>query len=210
MEAGLELADAKGTAWTVLRTQADGAPDLPLRDGDGGAGLACRGRRHVRLQPPRHGWTAARDTDPRPARRDTGPGEYPGRRRVVGSPVTRSARGPMGPRGLRHVALRSRDLCATERFYVDVLGLRVAFPHQGMLFLESPGGGDLLNFIAARRAFDPGAGGFDHLGLRVPAAGWRAAMARLRQAGVRIQGRRGRDAVYVRDPNGYTVELYRD
>jgi catechol 2,3-dioxygenase-like lactoylglutathione lyase family enzyme len=124
--------------------------------------------------------------------------------------VTRPSRGPAGPRGLRHVALRSRDLRATERFYVDVLGLRVAFPSQGMLFLETPGGGDLLNFVATRRAFDAAAGGLDHLGLRVPPAGWRAAMARLRRARVRIEGRRGRVAVYVRDPNGYTVELYRD
>ena len=93
---------------------------------------------------------------------------------------------------------------------MDVLGLRVAFPHRGMLFLESPGGDDLLNFVATRSAFDPRAGGLDHLGLGVPSAGWRQAMARLRGAGVRIEGRRGRDAVYVRDPNGYTVELYRD
>ena len=58
---------------------------------------------------------------------------------------------------------------------MDVLGLRVAFPHRGMLFLESPGGGDLLNFVATRRAFDAEApAGFDHLGLRVPSAGWRA------------------------------------
>jgi catechol 2,3-dioxygenase-like lactoylglutathione lyase family enzyme len=108
------------------------------------------------------------------------------------------------------VALRSRDLQATERFYVDVLGLRVAFPHQGMLFLESPGGGDLLNFVATRRAFDPAAGGLDHVGFRVPSTAWRATMARLARAGVRIEGRRGRDAVYVQDPNRYTVELYRD
>lgn len=93
---------------------------------------------------------------------------------------------------------------------MDVLGLRVAFLHRGMLFLESPGGGDLLNFIATRRAVDAVAGGFDHLGLRVPSAGWRAAMTRLGRAEVRIEGRRGRDAVYVKDPNGYTVELYRD
>jgi len=32
--------------------------------------------------------------------------------------------------------------------------------------------------------------------------------ARLRSANAR--GRRGRWAVYIRDPNGYTVELYRD
>jgi catechol 2,3-dioxygenase-like lactoylglutathione lyase family enzyme len=79
-----------------------------------------------------------------------------------------------------------------------------------MLFLKSPGGGDLLNFIATRRAFDGSAGGFDHLGFRVSSAEWRAAMARLRRAQIGIEGRRGRDAVYVKDPNGYTVELYRD
>ena len=122
----------------------------------------------------------------------------------------RRARRPTGPRGLRHIALRTRDLRATERFWLDVLGLRVAFPHEGMLFLESPGGGDLLNFVGTRRAFDPRAGGLDHLGLRVPPADWRGAMARLRRARVRVDGRRGRDAVYFRDPNGYTVELYRD
>lgn len=124
--------------------------------------------------------------------------------------MTRPAHRHTAPRGLRHIALRSRDLRATKRFYTDVLGLRVAFLHRGMLFLESPGGGDLLNFVATRRAFDPAAGGFDHLGLRVPSTEWRAAMARLERGGVRIEGRRGRDAVYVKDPNGYTVELYRD
>ena len=124
--------------------------------------------------------------------------------------MTRATRQPSGPRGLRHIALRSRDLRTTERFYVDVLGLRVAFPHAGMLFLESPGGGDLLNFVGTRRAIDAHASGLDHMGFRVPPGAWRAAMARLRRAGVRITGRRGRDAVYFRDPNGYTVELYRD
>jgi catechol 2,3-dioxygenase-like lactoylglutathione lyase family enzyme len=67
-----------------------------------------------------------------------------------------------------------------------------------------------LNFVGTRRAFDPKAGGLDHLGLRVPAASWRETLARLRRAGVHIDGRRGRDAVYFRDPNGYTLELYRD
>jgi catechol 2,3-dioxygenase-like lactoylglutathione lyase family enzyme len=64
--------------------------------------------------------------------------------------------------------------------------------------------------VGTRGTFDPKAGGLDHLGLRVPRASWRGAMSRLRRAGVRIAGRRGRDAVYFRDPNGYTLELYRD
>ena len=112
-------------------------------------------------------------------------------------------------RGLRHIALKARDLGATERFYVDVLGLRVAFAHAGMLFLETPGGNDLLNFVPSR-TFNARAGGLDHFGLQVPKAAWCGLAARLKRARVRIRGRRGRDAVYIRDPNGYTVELYRD
>lgn len=112
--------------------------------------------------------------------------------------------------GLRHLALKTRDLRATERFYIEVLGLETAFPHRGMIFLRAPGGSDLLNFVETRRRFDPRRGGFDHFGLRVPRARWQALRARLRRAGVRITGRRGRSAVYFRDPNGYTVELYID
>ena len=111
---------------------------------------------------------------------------------------------------LRHIALKSRDLAATERFYVDVLGLEVAFPHPGMLFLQTPGSDDLLNFVATRGKVDPDAGGFDHFGIHVAPTRWRAVQERLRKARVRIRGRRGRSAVYVEDPNGYTVELYRD
>ena len=116
-----------------------------------------------------------------------------------------------GPvKGLRHLALKTRDLGITERFYVDVLGLRVAFPHRGMLFLETPGGDDLINFVHTRKAFDAASGGFDHFGLHVPRADWKSLTDRLREAKVPITGRRGRSAVYVEDPNGYTVELYCD
>ena len=44
----------------------------------------------------------------------------------------------------------------------------------------------------------------------VPGARWTKMLAALKRAGVRIRGRRGRWSVYIRDPNGYTVELYRD
>jgi catechol 2,3-dioxygenase-like lactoylglutathione lyase family enzyme len=111
---------------------------------------------------------------------------------------------------LRHLALKTRDLEKTERFYADVLGLERAFDHPGMLFLRTPRGDDLLNFVETRRPFDPRAGGFDHFGLHLTAARWRMVRERLRQAGILIRGRRGRSAVYIRDPNGYTVELYVD
>ena len=113
-------------------------------------------------------------------------------------------------RGLRHLAFKTRDLAATERFYVDLLGLRRAFPHEGMLFLETTGGQDLLNFIGTRARFDVDAGGVDHFGLHFSRAEWKKACARVKQARVRIRGRRGNSAIYIQDPNGYTVELYCD
>ena len=113
-------------------------------------------------------------------------------------------------RGLRHLALKTRDLRATERFYIGVLGLEIAFTYRGMLFLQTPGGDDLLNFVRTRKVFDPATGGFDHFGLHMPKAEWKRITERLKRAGVKIQGRRGRSAVYVEDPNGYTVELYCD
>ena len=108
--------------------------------------------------------------------------------------------------GLRHIALKTRDIATTERFYIDV----IAFPHRGMIFLKTPGGDDLLNFVATRKPFDPEAGGLEHLGIRVPRKSWRKLQESLDRAGVPIKGRRGRSAVYVQDPNGYTVELYCD
>jgi catechol 2,3-dioxygenase-like lactoylglutathione lyase family enzyme len=112
------------------------------------------------------------------------------------------------PRGLRHLALKTRDLEKTRRFYVDTLGLEEAFDHPGMIFLATPGDGDLMNFIVTRARIRPG--GLDHFGFHVPARRWRALLLRLSRAGVAIRGRRGRSAIYIRDPNGYTVELYRD
>ena len=79
-----------------------------------------------------------------------------------------------------------------------------------MIFLETPGGGDIINFIATRGRLAPGHGGLDHFGFHVPARRWRSVLVRLRHARVPIRGRRGPSAVYIRDPNGYTVELYRD
>jgi catechol 2,3-dioxygenase-like lactoylglutathione lyase family enzyme len=111
---------------------------------------------------------------------------------------------------LRHLALLTRDLAGTERFYTDVLGLERAFDHEGMLFLRTPGRDDLLNFVATRRPFDPRAGGLDHFGLHLTPARWKRVRERLRLAGVKIRGRRGRSAVYIEDPNGYTLELYID
>ena len=108
------------------------------------------------------------------------------------------------------MALKSRDLARTETFYCQVLGLDVAFPHPGMLFLETPGGGDLLNFVEVRRRANPRAAGLDHFGFYVGKKRLAVLGRRVKAAGVKVVGRRGRWSVYIKDPNGYTVEIYAD
>jgi metallothiol transferase len=114
------------------------------------------------------------------------------------------------PRGLRHIALKTRDLKATERFYTGLLGLKVVMREQGMLGLESPGGEDFWNFFPTKKEFDPEAGGLDHFGIKFDEKEFRRVRAELKKAGVKIKGERGRWSVYIKDPNGYTVELHAD
>lgn len=109
--------------------------------------------------------------------------------------------------GLRHLSLKTRDLRTTERFYTDVLGLRVAFRHRGMVFLRSPGGADVLDFRRVAERFDPEARG---AGPHVDRRRFRSLRDRLKTTRVRLTGRRGRWAIYFKDPNGYTVEVYAD
>jgi catechol 2,3-dioxygenase-like lactoylglutathione lyase family enzyme len=116
----------------------------------------------------------------------------------------------MARKGLSHIALRARDLKKTEDFYVGVLGLKVAFRHPPkMLFLTTPGSGDLLNFVKdSRRA--AATQGLEHLGFKVTAAALKRMEKKFTDHGIAIEGRRGQSAFYITDPNGYQIEYYCD
>src|SRR5258708_10205574 len=114
----------------------------------------------------------------------------------------------MAQKGLRHIALKSRDLKKTEEFYIGVLGCKVAFRHPpSMIFLTTPGSGDLLNFVksAARTS---GTQGLEHIGFKMTAAQLKKMERTLKERGVKIADRRGKDAFYFFDPNGYQIESY--
>ena len=116
----------------------------------------------------------------------------------------------MADRGLRHVALLARDLKTTEKFYTEVLGLEVAFRHPpSMIFLRTPGTSDLLNFV---RSGKPTSGnqGLEHIGFKITAAALRRLEKKLIGHGIAIEGRRGKSAIYISDPNGYQIEYYCD
>lgn len=112
--------------------------------------------------------------------------------------------------GLRHIALKTRDLKKTERFYTGILGLTVAFRvPPNMIFLRTPGGNDLLNFVKTTKklATDDA---LHHFGFKVTKAGLKAIERRLQSEGIEIEDRRGKTAIYFTDPNGYCIEYYCD
>jgi catechol 2,3-dioxygenase-like lactoylglutathione lyase family enzyme len=116
----------------------------------------------------------------------------------------------MATKGLSHIALKTRDLKKTEKFYTAVLGLKIAFRRPpNMLFLTTPGGDDLINFVKSS-ARPSGTQSLEHIGFKVTAAGLKNTEKALKAHGVKVEGRRGRTAIYFSDPNGYQLEYYCD
>jgi len=116
----------------------------------------------------------------------------------------------MAKRGLSHIALKVRDLKKTEDFYVNVLGLKVAFRHPpSMIFLTTPGSGDLLNFVKTSQRQSANQG-LEHLGFKVTSAELKKIESKINKLNIKIDGRRGKTAFYITDPNGFQLEYYCD
>jgi len=116
----------------------------------------------------------------------------------------------MANKGLSHIALKARDLKKTEEFYTAILELKIAFRHPpDMLFLTTPGSGDLINFVKSSARLS-GAQSLEHIGFKVSRAGLKNTEKKLKAHGVKIDGRRGKTAIYFSDPNGYQLEFYCD
>ena len=113
--------------------------------------------------------------------------------------------------GLRHLALRVRDLDAMKRFYIDLLGFDVEWePDADNVYLSS--GIDNLA-LHASTALAVGRGALDHLGLIVKTADdvdrWAAF---LESRGVTLDARPrthrdGARSCYFSDPDGNHVQI---
>ncbi|MEW8505570.1 MAG: VOC family protein [Candidatus Thiodiazotropha sp.] len=115
--------------------------------------------------------------------------------------------------GMSHVALNVRDLAASERFYVDLLGMEVEWrPDPENLYLSS-GNDNLALHKMAAEALDEAAQRLDHIGFFLPdpesVDAW---YDHLRTAGVRMRNaprthRDGARSFYCFDPDGTTVQI---
>jgi glyoxylase I family protein len=125
-------------------------------------------------------------------------------------------------RGIHHAALICRDVETTIRFYQELLG----FPLVELVENRDYAGSSHFFFDVGNRTllgfFDfPGhdhpdftetIGGVQHIALSVSPEQFSSAKERFDAAGIEYLGpdRGVEDSLYVRDPNGVGIELYRE
>jgi catechol 2,3-dioxygenase-like lactoylglutathione lyase family enzyme len=121
---------------------------------------------------------------------------------------------PFTPLGLDHVVLRVRDQAVSERFYVDRLGCTLDHVNERVSLVQLRFGEQLIDLLPARDGDVPPRS-LDHFCLSIRCDDLGQAGRDLARAGVTIEGevvqRRGAygtgPSLYVRDPDGYLVEL---
>ena len=126
-----------------------------------------------------------------------------------------------GPRPLEcleldHVVLRVRDQAASQRFYTEVLGLTLDHVNEAVRLVQLRCGRHLLDLLPLGPGeAPPPAARMDHVCLSIRCEGLAAVAVYLRARGVEVEGepvsRRGAFgqglSLYIRDPDGYRIEL---
>lgn len=140
-----------------------------------------------------------------------------------------STHGPVPPSGLNHLVINVRNMEETHRFWTEKLGFIPVgtFDRAGpsgrlqMRFYSGDHGGGRLNhhdiaFMEVPSLPAPNADGtlvsaIGHIALSLPnREAWLKQLAFLQQSGVAFERRVEHGmthSLYIRDPNGYTVEL---
>jgi catechol 2,3-dioxygenase-like lactoylglutathione lyase family enzyme len=117
---------------------------------------------------------------------------------------------------LDHVVLRVRDQGASQRFYMEILGLALDHVNEQARLVQLRGGRHLLDLLPRRAGEgDADDGGMDHLCFAIRCDDLTGLARWLREQGVVVEGdvvsRRGAfghgPSLYIRDPDGYRLEL---
>ncbi|MGA8246872.1 MAG: VOC family protein [Nocardioides sp.] len=125
-------------------------------------------------------------------------------------------------RGVHHLALVCQDVEETIRFYQDFLGFPLVelvenrdYAGSSHFFFDI-GNRNLLGFFdfpgLGNPPYEETIGAVQHLALSIDREQFDAAKAMLDEAGVEYLGpdRGADDSIYLRDPNGVGLELYRE
>ena len=120
------------------------------------------------------------------------------------------------PLGFDHIVLRVRDQAAAQRFYTELLGCALERINEELSLIHLRFGEQQIDLVPGKGADDPEAKkGIDHFCLSIRCDDMAALAAELRAKGVEIVGdvaaRFGAygtgPSLYLRDPDGYMVEL---
>ena len=117
------------------------------------------------------------------------------------------------PLGLDHVVLRVKDQDLSRRFYTERLGCTLDHINERVSLVQLRFGDQLIDLLPGGRG--PDDSGMDHVCLSVRCANLEAVRLALVEQGVRVEGdvveRRGAfgtgPSLYLRDPDGYRIEL---
>jgi glyoxylase I family protein len=120
------------------------------------------------------------------------------------------------PLGLEHIVLRVRDQEAAQRFYVELIGCSVDHVNAKLSLIQLRFGEHMIDLLPGGGAGDESSHqGIDHFCLSIRCDDLGALAAALRAKGVAVEGevaaRLGAygngPSLYLRDPDGYRVEL---
>jgi catechol 2,3-dioxygenase-like lactoylglutathione lyase family enzyme len=114
--------------------------------------------------------------------------------------------------GLTHLALSVRDPEISLRFYAAVFGVVEYFRDENSIQVQGPGPHDVIAFECRPEAAGK-QGGLDHFGFRLTRAeDIDAAIDEVLRAGGELVERGefspGFPFAYVKDPDGYTIEIW--
>jgi catechol 2,3-dioxygenase-like lactoylglutathione lyase family enzyme len=119
------------------------------------------------------------------------------------------------PLGYDHIVLHVRDQPASMRFYIDVLNCKLDHINEALSLIHLRFGDHMIDLVPGSGASTEARAGLDHFCLSIACDDLDALRQDLAAQGVTLDGdvvtRRGAygtgPAIYLRDPDGYAIEL---